>query len=153
MGGCGSKGAKVYAATDEDPLVAESRCRRPVASTFIPMRVRRRVRAKIAARDDGGRGCPVGELNALLVDIGAEALAPGDAATARAAIDVDGTGFFRDDVFLDWFHAFAPPELAPAPPEVHPSVLRGLKDDGEASGTGGFDDDLLAQRPPDGGAT
>ena len=85
MGGCGSKRGKVYAST-EDPLLVE-------------------VRAKIAARDDCGKGMPVGKLNELLVDIGAEAL---DAAALDAAVkrlDAGGTGHVSADAFLNWFAA------------------------------------------------
>ena len=35
-------------------------------------------------------------------------------------------------------------DAAAVPPaEVHPSVAAGVKDEGEATGTGGYDDDLL----------
>ena len=124
MGGCGSKRGKVYAST-EDPLLVE-------------------VRAKIAARDDCGKGMPVGKLNELLVDIGAEAL---DAAALDAAVkrlDAGGTGHVSADAFLNWFAASPDGGAGPEPePEVHPNVTAGLKDEGEASGTGGYDDDLL----------
>lgn len=125
MGACGSRSgsSKVYAST-EDPLLAE-------------------VRARIAAYDDGGKGCPVGQLNAVLVDIGAEKLEAGALAAATKAVDPAGTGFMDADAFLGWFHS-DPGDAAAAPPaEVHPSVAAGVKDEGEATGTGGYDDDLL----------
>ena len=116
MGACGSRSgsSKVYAST-EDPLLAE-------------------VRARIAAYDDGGKGCPVGQLNAVLVDIGAEKLEAGALAAATKAVDPAGTGFMDADAFLGWFHS-DPGDAAAAPPaEVHPSVAAGVKDEGAATG-------------------
>jgi len=37
-------------------------------------------------------------------------------------------------------------EPEPYVPEVHPSVRAGIKDDGEAEGTGGYDDELLMSK-------
>ena len=136
MGACGSKGgsSKVYAATLEDPLVTD-------------------VREKIAERDDGGKGCPVAKLNEVLTAIGAEALAPDEAVKAVAAIDASGSGYMSANAFLEWFQTHPDDAGADAPPmpEVHESVRRGLKDDGEACGTGGYDDDLLTQPAENGG--
>jgi len=92
---------------------------------------------------DKGEGCPAGDLNALLSAIGAEPL--GDAAQAQAQrrLDAAATGHFGVDEFLAWFRE---PAAEAAPPAVAAAAALGLKEDGEAEGTGKYDAEMEAER-------
>lgn len=50
-------------------------------------------------------------------------------------LDKAGEGYFRTDVFLQWFRDDTPADQKAAP-RVHPSVQAGLKEDGEVGGPG-----------------
>lgn len=127
MGLCSSSRSKsrVYAA-DEDPLVEEWR-------------------AKAAARVAADGGIPIDQLNDLLRDIGDAPLEGAALEAAGKQLDPTRTGRLAPEAFLAWFRGDRD-DGAPRDEPPHPSVVAGLKDEGEASGTGGYDDELL--RPP-----
>ena len=67
---------------------------------------------------------------------GAQALSEREKTAAVAKLDPNATGYFDLKAFVAWFQipSQADAEPAPAAPEVHENVRKGLKDEGVAEG-------------------
>ena len=62
-------------------------------------------------------------------------------------MDPANSGYFSLSAFVRWFQipSQAYEEPAPAAPEVHENVRRGIKDEGEAEGTAQYDAEMAAK--------
>ena len=98
---------------------------------------------------DGAKGVPIGSLCALYdaVTENGQPLSEREKAAAASKLDPENRGYFSLSAFVRWFQipSQAYEEPAPAAPEVHENVRRGIKDEGEAEGTAQYDAEMAAK--------
>lgn len=133
MGCVNSK--KIYTHQDEDendPMVLE-------------------LKEHFAQFDKEGRGeVQLGDVAALYRCCAEQELGPADAERARRQLDLAGRGYVTWADFYKWFlngeDKVYVEQAVKKEPEVHPSVLAGLKDEGVAEGTAQYDREEEARR-------